>query len=280
MHRYLNLEDKFKSVILLGFSIFLFWLVESENLSIYINPKYAGLTKATAVVMLLMFLAQTFRPIRRMPSCHSHSSGKKWGYIAFAIPLLMAFLLPDSALDANMAANKRIALNNRIESVNQSNALNSGKNDATAKINTSSPGTPGSNMQTQGPMRPMADELKNTGLIKVTDENFNYVMSELYLFTDDYIGKEITILGFVDKDDSFLPNQFGLARYVITCCSADASLGGLICESSDAAGLKKDTWLTVRGTIQKGRRDGQTIPVVKVTSYTQSEKPKTSYIYP
>ncbi len=283
MQTILKIEAKLKAAILLGFSFLLYWLVDSGTITAYINPRFAGLTKTTAVVMFIMFIVQIFRPTPRVPNSHNHrkSAGViKWGYIAFIIPLLMGYLLPQSTLDANMAANKRISLNASTVNNNQTGTINPGKDEPKAQTDVNTVNAQENNIQPQGLLRPIANELKQASLINVTDENFNYVMSELYMFNDDYIGKEITMVGFVDKDDSFLPNQFGLARYVITCCAADATLGGLICEYNNTESLKKGSWLTVRGTIQKGLYDQQNVPIVKVTSYKNSEKPQNPYIYP
>lgn len=91
-----------------------FWLVGSGKIIIYINPRFAGVTKVTAVVMFLMFLAQAGQSWRRAPLAHeSHYFRRlqlKWKYILFVIPFLMAYLLPTTAMDANSAASKGISL--------------------------------------------------------------------------------------------------------------------------------------------------------------------------
>ncbi|GBF31844.1 ABC transporter, substrate-binding protein [Desulfocucumis palustris] len=315
----LNLENKLKAFILLGFSLFLYWLVDTGTITVYINPRFAGITKATAVVMFLMFVVQFFRPNPGVAMSHNHSNsvrGVKWGYIVFIIPLLMAYLLPHTTLDANAAANKKISLDAGTVSGGRPNGLEPAVRDGEGIVKTPEESTssqdvidsktaagdgagainPGDNgpvaqadpnnadkqedNPAQGPVRPLAKELKQAGLIEVSDENYNYVMSELYVFLDDYIGKEITILGFVDKDDSFMPNQFGVARYVITCCAADATLGGLICEYDNTGSLEKGQWVTVKGTIKKGTYEQQNVPVIKVTSCENSEQPQNPYIYP
>jgi len=88
------------------------------------------------------------------------------------------------------------------------------------------------------------------------------------------------MLGFVLKDQKFPSNQFGLVRYVISCCSADAVPDGFICDYSNASNFSKGSWLNIRGTIQLGKFEGNTIPVIRVTSFSKAQEPENPYIYP
>jgi len=114
----------------------------------------------------------------------------------------------------------------------------------------------------------------------VTEDNFTLVTNEVNMYTDQYVGKEITMLGFVLKGQKYLSNQFGLVRYIITCCSADALPDGFICEYKNASSFIKGDWLNIRGTIELGKYEGKTIPVIKVTSVSTAEEPQNPYIYP
>ncbi len=267
------IESGLRALILLGFAVLLYRLVDSGKIVYYVNPKYAVLVKGAALTLFVMFLAQVFRTARRDHACGGHGlpGGGKWGYIAFMVPLLMAYFLPDAPLDAGMAANKRPVFNARIA------APAAGPPAAQPEgAGSVAPGTD----RPAGTARPSpVGELRKASIIDVSDDNFNLVMSEIYLFPDEYTGKGITMLGFVDRDESFLPNQFGLVRYVVTCCSADATLGGMICEYNHAAGLKKGAWITVSGTIQKGWYEQRILPVIKVTSHKEVEAPRSPYIY-
>lgn len=79
----------------------------SNKIIFYINPRFVRLTEAAAVLMFLMFLVQAANSCRRISTVHSHchfGQGKiKLAFLPFVVTLLMAFLLPNNALDANLA---------------------------------------------------------------------------------------------------------------------------------------------------------------------------------
>ncbi|HWR42875.1 TIGR03943 family putative permease subunit [Sporomusa sp.] len=169
----------------------------------------------------------------------------------FILTLLVACLIPNNSLDANVAANK--GLNFR---------LSGDTGPALANI-----------------PRPLAETLAKAPLIQVTDINFTEVMFEVNSFPNDYVGKEIEITGFVLKDATMTPTHFALARYVIVCCSADASPYGLVCNYT-TTDYPADTWLTIRGTIQLEKQQNKNLAVVNVTTARSVPKPARPYIYP
>ncbi|MFZ5641037.1 MAG: hypothetical protein ACOY4Q_10165 [Bacillota bacterium] len=46
------------------------------------------------------------------------------------------------------------------------------------------------------------------------------------------MGKIIELSGFIYIDETLKPNQFGVVRYTISCCTADATVTGFLCETS------------------------------------------------
>lgn len=284
-HLSFNTEALFKSLILLGFSTFLVWLVESNNIIFYINPRFVRLTEAAAVLIFLMFLVQAGNSFQRTATAHCHSGqGKlKLVLLPFVVTLLMAFLLPNNPLDASMADNKGMSLNTRPVTSGQSGPSTVVPNNLTAtatQVNNNNANIQGDASQAQNPIQIKLDELRKSSLIKVNEDNFTLVTNEVNMYPDQYVGKEITMLGFVLKDQKYPSNQFGLVRYVISCCSADAVPDGFICDYSNASNFSKGSWLNIRGTIQLGKFENNTIPVIRVTSFSKAQEPENPYIYP
>jgi len=114
----------------------------------------------------------------------------------------------------------------------------------------------------------------------MNEKNFTLVTNEVNRYPEEYTGKEITMLGFVFKNQKFSDDQLGLVRYVISCCSADAVVDGFICELAGAADFAKGSWLYIRGTIRMGTYDGEAVPVIKVSSVMTAHEPENLYIYP
>lgn len=281
-HFSLNTEAFLKSLILLGFSTFLFWLVQSNKIIFYINPRFVRLTEAAAVLMFLMFLAQITDSCRRASTTHGYSSQSKikLAFLPFVVTLLMAFLLPHSTLNASMSDNKGINLTRPVTSGQPAPPPAVPDNVPVTQTNNNSANIQGCSSQGQNPVQLKIDELRKSSLIKVTEDNFTIVTNEVNIYPDEFVGKEITMLGFVFKDQKLPPNQFGLVRYVISCCSADAVPDGFICEYANASNFSKGSWLNIRGTIQLGKYEGNTVPVIKISSFSKAPEPQNPYIYP
>ena len=166
----LNKEIFAKALLLLGFLILLFSLIISNQLILYVNPRVTNLIKLSGCVLLLMFLRQCWhlKKAWNQPEEKTSIHKKYWKYFPFVVTLVLAFLLPNSSLNASLVQNK--GLNSQI-----------------------------SNEASKGEYRPLAAELRETNFIKVTDKNFIEVMSELYRFPQEYVGKQIEMKGFIFK---------------------------------------------------------------------------------
>lgn len=116
------------------------------------------------------------------------------------------------------------------------------------------------------------------GLIEVDNKNYLDVLDELHRNLDNYIGREIVIDGFVFRDKSFEKNQFVVARMLVTCCAADAQIVGLLVEGK--CDYKDDEWIMVKGTIEMGDYNGETIPTIRAKNVNKIDRPKEEYIYP
>ena len=103
-------EKIIKSLILLCFSILLFYLVISGQIRMYINPRFTVLSELAAVVLLSMFAVQFFN-WRSSSHVDDHHALHKLVYVIFIIPLALALLLPDAALDASVASNRGLNFN-------------------------------------------------------------------------------------------------------------------------------------------------------------------------
>ncbi|OPY57075.1 MAG: hypothetical protein A4E55_01851 [Pelotomaculum sp. PtaU1.Bin035] len=280
-----NTEALFKSLILLGFSVFLFWLVKSNNIIYYINPRFVKLTTAAAVLIFFMFMAQAGNSFRWTSTCHScchfgHGNNKLYLF-PFVVTLLIAFLLPNNALDSSVAYNKGMNLSTRPAASAQSDSTTAGPgNVPTTRTNNNDTNIQGDTLKAQNPVQSKIDELRKSSLIKISEDNFTLVTNEVNMYSDQYVGKEITMLGFVLKERKFTSNQFGLARYVISCCTADAVPDGFICEYKNASNFCEGDWLNIRGYIQLGKYEGNTVPVIMVTSFSKAQEPQNPYIYP
>ncbi len=97
-------------------------------------------------------------------------------------------------------------------------------------------------------------------------------------------GQPAEVVGFVYRDARILgeADRFMVARFVMSCCAADAQAIGLVVYSDDAAALREDSWVRVRGTIEIGEFDGVLVPsiVVDDQGIETIDQPQNPYLYP
>lgn len=115
--------------------------------------------------------------------------------------------------------------------------------------------------------------------IVVKDELFIETLTTVDLFLDNFIGKKITLDGFVYRQDNMKAEQFVLARFAIQCCSADGSPMGVMIEDRKANELATDSWIRATGTIDKTIFNGMQIIQLKLESYKVIPEPETRYVY-
>lgn len=245
-----DLDAFVRALILLGFIIMILSLISSEQLTLYINPKFAGLVELANYLLLPLLAAQLlaiFRPAHPLHQQHSHNS--RWTYVPFVIVLVLAFGIPNHTLNANLVSTK-------------------GFNSQAASA---------ANFEMS---RPLADTLRQVPVIDVTDKDYTEIMNEIQFFPQDYINKEISMTGFVFKPPKIASNQFSLVRYVVVCCTADALPYGILCELTAGAGYEEGTWLTVKGRIRQASYEDKMVPSIQITSVKKIPEPEKPYVFP
>ncbi len=98
---------------------------------------------------------------------------------------------------------------------------------------------------------------------------------------EEFIGQPADIVGFVYRDVRFdEATQFMVARFVLSCCVADASAIGVQVRTTDAAKFQHDAWVRVKGKFQVQDFEGQPTPVLVAESVELVEQPEHPYLYP
>ncbi|WP_110955367.1 TIGR03943 family putative permease subunit [Anaerosinus massiliensis] len=247
----LNKEAVVRTVILLGFVLLLFWLIMTEQITLYVHPRIINLIKLSNGLFFMMFLLQCWKLKKTWNKSTEQSKccSRYWRYSPFFFTLAIAILLPNTSLNASLVPNK---------------GLNSQVTNAISKQND----------------RPIVAEMRNANLIRVSDTNFLDVMSELQRFPQAYVGKEIDMKGFIYIDGSTPQAHFSLIRFVVGCCVADALPAGVLCEMDHADEYHNGDWYQIQGVIENNTRDGKTSPVVKVTWIKAVPNNTTPYVFP
>ena len=109
---------------------------------------------------------------------------------------------------------------------------------------------------------------------------FMEIFTAIDLYLEPFMGKTIELSGFVYRQDDFSSDQFVVARFGVTCCTADALPYGVMVTLTNAKDYPNDTWVKVKGTISKTTYQGEDIILVDVKKIEKIPEPKSPYVYP
>jgi putative membrane protein len=334
-NRFLSLHYFVRTFILLGFSSYIVFLSKSGALGYYIAPRMMIYVQASAVVLYIVSCYQGYMALRaywgnRVVCDCEHTPSRSVmrngiAYSLFILPLLVGFLLPNTAMSSALAGKKGMSLtgssSNRVissaakptpsskpspspsssPSASPSSGLSAAESSkptaaptADPKMTQDQPAKSSSSTKTEAELDKMfkpadkwdeelaslAKELYKKDKIVVKPEIYLEVLSAIDLFKEPFIGKKIEISGFVYRENDLKENQFVVGRFVMQCCSADASPYGVLIDFPSAKNYTKDTWVTVSGTIQKTTYHNNEIFMIQANKVEKIPAPESVYVYP
>ena len=93
-----------------------------------------------------------------------------------------------------------------------------------------------------------------------------------------YEDDAVRVKGFVYRTENMPEDEFYAARFLVRCCSADASPIVLRVKYANAAELQNDTWVDITGVIAHDQNPEQPV-YIDMQSYDIIDMPKIPYIY-
>ncbi len=231
--------------ILLALVVFIGFKIISGTLSLYINMQYMPLTVFGIVILAIM----TFVVLRHSKadehehydSSHQHKISPS-ALMILIIPLLIGVLIPVHPLDAIAASTRGMNVSAPLVGTSQTREFQSA-----------------------------ADTRNILDWIVI----FNSIND-----LSPYVGQMARVTGFVYHDPRLPANQFIVSRFVITCCTADASAIGMIVNWNQSADLKESSWVEVKGPVQASKLGGQPIPLIEASYVQSTPQPDQPYLYP
>ena len=89
------------------------------------------------------------------------------------------------------------------------------------------------------------------------------------------------LIGFVYRDIRFDGKpQFMVARFILSCCVADASAIGVTVQTPDAAKWDADSWVHITGKFTIQQIGGTPTPVLVADAIKPVDQPSQPYLYP
>lgn len=251
----------FQAMILIGLGLFFLQRLWSGKLYYYINERFFILVILAAIGFLILaqvILPLPWRKAAYKQAVHSHEddendhtghehgepAASRWSLIILALPLLLGLLVPARSLGASAIASKGFRT---------TAAFGARESSATIQLNLP------------------ADERTVLDWIR----SFNYSNDP-----SEFSGEAADVIGFVYHDQRLPENQFLVGRFTLTCCVADAFAIGMIAEWPDAAVLKENTWVRVKGRVQVTNYEGQAFPLIQAESVKAVPEPFEPYLFP
>ncbi|MCF8890842.1 TIGR03943 family putative permease subunit [Priestia megaterium] len=295
-----------RGILLIGFSLLMFKLILTGKIVQFIAPKMMPFILFSSGTFFLLGIIQIWRSsVDNDLTCecsHDHMEKGKirttFSYSLFLLPIMSGFLFSNHTLDSSVAVKRGLSFSvntsdnqqqpagdEKIEVTNSemekdTNDLLSGDSDETPKnIPTTHQNSIAAKVAPKGFYELLEKKLVKQPKISINNTDYIPVMNIIENNANQFIGKKVEVNGFVYREKGFKDNQFVVARFGISCCAADASVYGLLSTLENASTLKKDTWVHIKGIIQKTTYNGENVPYIQVQQIESIDQPDNPYVY-
>ena len=114
--------------------------------------------------------------------------------------------------------------------------------------------------------------------IEITNTNYTDILTDSYDNIDKYIGKNISIVGYVFRLENFSQNEFVIARDMLVD-NNHSQVVGFLCNYNQISQYETNSWVKINGVIEKGHYFGE-IPIVRVKSIKKVTTPNEIFVTP
>lgn len=237
-----------KIVLLCGLALYFLYNILSGNLTNYINQRFAWLSYVAVALFALLAIGNILELLRRHDHHdHHHHDHDHHHHDVVSWPVLAVVAVPlvlGTLVPSRPLGSAAIGGNISINAVSVTNATTF----------------------TTDPMQWNVLDWLRAFSNAEDPSSFN--------------GKEAQIIGFVYKEPTYPADQVMVARFTVSCCVADASAIGLPMQWDQAADLKQDTWIQVKGIFLEGEFRGNSVPILHATTVEIVDQPEHPYLYP
>lgn len=239
----INKENLIKIIILSGFTIFFISLIKSGEILHFIHPRLLFPVKFSVILMIAICIIYLFsmKNIDRRPVNYR-------SYRIFIIPLVIVILS---------------GIGNNAE-----HEHNHGHNHSHPIV------------MEEG--RDSINDIKlcEEGIIEINNDNYFDALREISSNFEKYEGREISLEGFVYRDEDSKNKEFICGRYLMVCCASDMQIVGFLCRDSSDKDYIKDSWVKITGILRKNEDSTDSdLKYIEVKSSENIKAPREQYIY-
>ncbi|MCE3200240.1 TIGR03943 family putative permease subunit [Paenibacillus sonchi] len=267
--RSIRIHYGFRALLLLLFALYIGHLVQQDALHYYVAPKLARWVRLCPVPLSLMALSlgiqALFGKSARLCDCEHRLPRSGLNsvmlYGLFLFPLLLGFLLPDRSLGSAAAAKKGMSLSYIADEAAEH-----------VKFNAASPYLE--------EFAELAGKLYAQPVIEVYPEIFSETLGAIDLYKQQFEGRTITVTGFLYRESGkSIKPVYAVSRFLVQCCTADATPLGILLDPRTQISLPADTWIEVRGKLRLSSYMGKQVMEIAPESINPVPQPSTPYVY-
>ncbi|KUP08518.1 hypothetical protein Q75_02530 [Bacillus coahuilensis p1.1.43] len=283
-----------RSILLIGYALLVLKLFLTGDLNNFVAPKMHGFLHFALWAFLLIGIIQLIRSTSDQKivdscDCEAHELpkswiGSLWVYGLFILPLVGGFLFPDVLLDSAVAKNRGVVMGSELNEPLSSNPGDSTREaqitsfeEAEALYSEAILSEPGA-IDKEIDMEKLKEILVSQDKIVMVESMFSPIIEILFSYQDEFNGKEVQLRGFVYRESEFEENEAVVARFGVTCCTADATVLGLMAEDEQMATIKDDEWVVVSGTFTQGEVKGYSMMVLQGIAVEKIEPIQEAYV--
>jgi putative membrane protein len=233
--------ERVKAAVLLGLALYFAYNIASGNLNNYVNNRFAWLSYVAVALFALLGLANAIAQIRRQgPIMLAGRTPISWPMIAIAAIPLL--------------------------------------------LGTLVPSQPLGADAIRGPVS-LSMGASSSASVFVKDPGERNVLDWLRVFSTspvaaDFDGEQATFTGFVYHEPDFPDDVIMVARFIVSCCVADAAPIALPVRWEEGEKPEIGEWVEVSGTFYSGIFRDSAMPILHLDSLDFVDVPQHPYLYP
>lgn len=288
-----------RALLLTALSFYIMHLNETELLHYYLAPHMQKLLLLCPVPLLFISFGLLWHSItgnsEQICDCeHPLPTGllKTLSvYGLFAVPLMFGLLIPSQALGSDMVTKKGLLYSVPAPEIRRKSdmiSLTSPNTDTSSGSQFSDSATDEQKNlnelfiakdQYSVEFAELAKRLYMQPEIHVHSEIFSETIGAIDMYRQAFLGKHITLQGFVYREEGMNESTFALSRFLMMCCPADAVPFGLLIQGGDASLLTNDTWIEIEGVVGIATVSGEETLQITAKQIKRIEQPVSPYIF-
>lgn len=249
---------------LLTLGAILLTVLLSGDILLYLAPRMVPMVWFGLAVLAVLCVHQGYETVRCFRE-QSTASLPRWGLVLFFVPVLLILTATPDTNTPGSLPNQVVRLLN--PSTSEAEASGAGEESTVPENNGTGEYIPCVLMNERAVFDPQAD----------------FFADYLLESAAELEGRTVTLYGFVYRDDSFEDDTFLIARQMINCCAADASIVGFHVQVNPGIDLQLNEWVRVTGTIQTKNMlyygDPYDFPVLTSGIILLCDTPAAEYVY-